>query len=197
MSSTKRNRPENPRSPTDFYPTPAWAVQRFLEVSNLPGGCWLDPCAGKGDLVKASNEIRTDITWKVNEPQENNLMELRKLGLHTTATDYLIFKPSEFKDVNVIITNPPFKIAMDCIKKSFEFNASHVVFLLRLNFLASRGRAVFMSENTPDVYVLSSRPSFANNGKTDSIDYAWFVWDKNKPIKTSGKIIILPKKESR
>lgn len=95
----------------------------------------------------------------------------------------------------MIITNPPFAHAMEFIRKSFEFDAEYIVFLLRLNFLASKARAAFMSMNTPDVYVLSVRPSFIRTGQGDSVDYAWFVWRRGKQPETSGKLVILPTKE--
>jgi hypothetical protein len=74
----------------------------------------------------------------------------------------------------VAITNPPFRLAQEFIDAALAC-ADHVVMLLRLNYLASKGRWPFMSRHTPDVYVLPNRPSFTG-GKTDSIEYAWFVW---------------------
>lgn len=65
-----------------------------------------------------------------------------------------------------IITNPPYSLAEEFLRKSLEI-APVVCFLLRLNFLGSQKRAAFLSKNPPDVYVLSERPSFVN-GKTDS-----------------------------
>ena len=50
--------------------------------------------------------------------------------------------------------------------------------LLRLNFLESKTRYSFFKGNMPkEILVLSERPKFFNN-KTDSICYAWFVWEK-------------------
>jgi hypothetical protein len=44
----------------------------------------------------------------------------------------------------------------------------------------------------PDIYVIPNRPSFTG-GKTDSIEYAWFVWSKYNDYgkNSSGKIVIL------
>jgi hypothetical protein len=68
--------------------------------------------------------------------------------------------------------------------------SSNVAMLLRLNFLASKKRNPFMREHCPNVYVLSDRPSFTGKG-TDSIEYAWFVWESNAR-KSSGRIQVLP-----
>ena len=61
-----------------------------------------------------------------------------------------------------------------------------VAFLLRLGFLASVQRAEFWKQNPPTrVIVLSKRPSFTGDGKTDRSEYAFFVWEKGaerKPV---------------
>ena len=48
--------------------------------------------------------------------------------------------------------------------------------LLRLNFLGSRKRAKWWRERRPEVYVSPARPSFSPDGRTDSTEYAWFIW---------------------
>ena len=63
--------------------------------------------------------------------------------------------------------------------------------LLRLNYLGSANRHSFMSQHAPDLYVLPNRPSFKANGATDSIDYAWFVWDKYNLNRTYGQTTLL------
>ena len=80
-----------------------------------------------------------------------------------------------------MIGNPPYSLAMEFIDRAMKvYPSASVAFLLRLNFAASAGRARFMRESRPSVYVLPNRPSFTASGKTDSIEYAWFVWDKNQ-----------------
>lgn len=196
MSSTKRNKAGFERAVFDYYPTPSWTVQRLLEKLNLPGGLWFEPCAGDGAIVRAVNEVRPDVVWNMNEIQEPMQAKLEALP-HQTLTNLDYLKISTLPETpRVIITNPPFTLAMDFVKKSLEFGADYVVFLLRLNFLASRARSEFMSTNTPDVYVLSARPSFTHNGQGDSVDYAWFVWQRDSQPGKSGKLVVLPNKES-
>lgn len=76
---------------------------------------------------------------------------------------------------NVIITNPPFYLAEEIVRKALRC-ADHVAMLLRLAFLESRRREAFHEEHPSNVYVLSRRPSFMANGMTDSAAYAWFKW---------------------
>lgn len=72
--------------------------------------------------------------------------------------------------------------------------APWVVFLMRLNILGS-GRYDIFSNEMPDHYVLSNRPSFKKNknGKTssDATEYAFFVWGPERGRKF-GKSYILP-----
>lgn len=80
----------------------------------------------------------------------------------------------------VVITNPPFNIAEDIIKKSFEFveDGGFVIMLLRLNFFGSKKRKEFWKNNMPILtFVHRERISFTN-GQTDSIEYMHCVWKK-------------------
>jgi hypothetical protein len=77
--------------------------------------------------------------------------------------------------VDLIITNPPFSIALEFLQKSLT-EAQCVCYLLRLSFLGSKGRKPFWRENTPTHQMVIDRPSFTGNG-TDNSEYAWFCWD--------------------
>jgi hypothetical protein len=195
MSSTNRKGNNPKRATLDYYPTPKWAVHRFLERSNLPGGLWFEPCAGDGAIIKAVNEVRSDVDWNINEIQPIMIPGLMEIP-HKAVTNWDYLQVSNVLPTpKVIITNPPFNLALECVKKSLELGAEYVVFLLRLNFLASQSRAKFMAENTPDIYVLSPRPSFTLNGERDSIDYAWFVWHRDRAPGAPGKLVMIPSKE--
>ena len=191
MSSTNRG---GQRSEADYYPTPAWCVHRLLEEVDLPGGQWLEPAAGTGMLIEAVNAIRRDIQWKAIELRDTCESALSgavgPLG-EVSITDFLQVAPQDSgQEFTVIITNPPYSMAMPMIEHSLAFQSRFVVMLLRLNFLASESRAKFMRQYSPDVYVLPNRPSFSGRG-TDSIDYAWFVWH-GRQQRQQGKLVVLP-----
>lgn len=196
MTSTNRKGKSPKRATFDFYPTPSWAVHRLLEVLPLPGGKWFEPCAGDGAIIRAVQEVRKDISWLANEIQPEMKKELEKIqGVNlVTSDDFLKMPTILHSDCKVIITNPPFNFALECIQQSQKLQVDYVVFLLRLNFLATKRRAKFMSENTPDVYVLSQRPTFTFNRERDSIDYAWFVWGPDHHPHRPGKLVIIPGK---
>lgn len=94
-------------------------------------------------------------------------------------TDILTYNVPAAK-YDIVITNPPFNIALDIIKKSFEFtvDGGYIIMLLRLNFFGSKARKKFFEEHMPvETYVHHKRISFAN-GATDSIEYMHCVWRK-------------------
>ena len=181
MSSTNRGAKRNE---SDFYATPAWCVQNLLKAVNLPGGQWLEPAAGDGAIIRAVNrpDVKWD-AWEIRSEEKTFLAPLADVHIGDFTQALL---PTSYRYA-VAITNPPFSLAQEFIEKAM-YCADHVVMLLRLNYLASKKRYDFMSKNTPDVYVLPTRPSFTNGG-TDSIEYAWFVWKSGQ--RNEGIIKIL------
>jgi hypothetical protein len=88
---------------------------------------------------------------------------------------------------------------MEFIRRSLELNTRYVVMLQRLNYIGTETRFPFMKMNPPDIYVLPNRPSFKSTGETDSIEYAWFVWDKLNLVRPNGlyTMLNLTSKEER
>lgn len=191
MSSTNRG---GQRTESDYYPTPAWCVHRLLEAAELPGGVWLEPAAGTGELIGAVNEIRRDIQWRAVELRDDCASTLSRVvsssGVITIADFLQVAPEGDDTEYTAIITNPPYSMAMPMLEHALDFRARFIIMLLRLNFLASASRAAFMQRYTPDVYVLPNRPSFSGHG-TDSIEYAWFVWH-GRQRRQEGKIMVLP-----
>src|SRR5260370_30448823 len=91
----KMNRTE--RHESDFYATPRWTVHRLLEVLHLPGGNWLEPGAGEGDLIRAVAETgRNDINWTALElrPECKSHLEKLKPRPEIIITDKFIGAPA-------------------------------------------------------------------------------------------------------
>lgn len=185
MSSKGRKKKDVADTFSEYYPTPGWCVHRFIERATfLPKGAWFEPCAGNGDIIQGVNDVRPNlIYWHANELRSECEPALQKLANRVTIRDFLQWPVDGPNQFDVIITNPPFSLAMAVIKKSLEL-ADYVAMLLRLNFLGSADRTPFFKEYMPDLYVIPERPSFDGEG-TDSIEYAWFVWSQPEQRKRS------------
>jgi hypothetical protein len=185
MSSTKRG---GQRSPADNYPTPNWCTHRFLDrfLTRYPeaaAGRWLEPGAGEGNILRGVSEWfgASDTLSPVLDA-----CELRpECETHLEAYcdtiqigDYFQKGPPPGLSYSMILTNPPFSLAMEFILRSLQAETRFVTMLLRLNYVGSQNRHEFFSSCAPDLYILPNRPSFKGTGEVDSIEYAWFVWDK-------------------
>lgn len=209
MSSTKRG---GQRSPADNYPTPAWCPARFLEVfvpryPSVNHGLWLEPGAGEGNMIYGIQEYfrsaRQQLpTFDAAELREECRPHLEALGVRQIGIgDFFVNGPPDPEaQYEVIITNPPFSLAREFILRGLASNTRFVVMLLRLNYVGSARRHPFFRKYAPDLYVLPDRPSFKGTGETDSIEYAWFVWDKDNLERSSGSYELLnltPKDERK
>ena len=93
--------------------------------------------------------------------------------------------------------NPPYKQAEAFIEKGMELlrPSGHLAFLLRVGFLASRGRYPLFQKWKPSrVIVMSGRPSFTGAG-SDRYDYALIVWPRTRPKVTVLDHIRCPPKQ--
>lgn len=188
MSSTKKN--SNKRVANDYYPTPGWCVDRLLEEVNISSVKWLEPAAGDGALIRAvAARLGTAPTWTAIELQDRFKTDLEAIVDSSRVHIGSFLDVPLVKEYDVIITNPPFSKALEFIKKSIELEPEYVCMLLRLNFMGSGERSDFLRKYTPDIYVVPNRPSFNGKG-TDSIEYAWFVWQRKKKFGKSGTGLI-------
>jgi len=174
MSSTNRGAV---RQPDDYYSTPAWCTRAIVPHLNSPSSV-LDPCAGAGAILDVVRD------WAGPEPEliaydiNERVAEIQTASIKA-HTDSLV-QYSAWHQVDLIITNPPYSLALPFVKRACDYlsqwGKGQAAFLLRLAFLESKERNTFLRNRMPDdVYVLPKRPSFIN-GKTDSCAYAWFVW---------------------
>jgi predicted RNA methylase len=158
------------RSPGDWYSTPAWAVRAILRLLPAPASV-VEPAAGNGAILSEIKRMWPNTAARGIEIDPGRAEQCRAIG-HDVGTDDFLLAP--IRPADMVITNPPFSLALEFVQRGLE-TAPHVVMLLRLSFLASIKRAAFIREHSPDVFILSKRPSFSG-GATDSADYGWFYW---------------------
>lgn len=182
MSSTNRSE-ERTNHPEDYYITPIQDVKLFLqEFDKTENLDWknmniFDTAAGGDSLHPMS--YPTAIQELFNK--EINTLDIRLDSLAEIKANFL---ETDIKQYNpeMIVTNPPFKYAMDFVKKALNDvkDDGWVIMLLRLNFLETKARKEFFKHYMPTyIYVHHKRMSFTENGKTDSCAYAHYVWKKN------------------
>jgi hypothetical protein len=78
----------------------------------------------------------------------------------------------------LIITNPPYKLALEFAEACLAVAGQRgvVALFLRIGFIASLRRSAFHREHPSDVFILAKRPSFTGDGKSDACEYAWFCF---------------------
>jgi len=106
-------------------------------------------------------------------------IDIRSDSLANIQTDYLTYELNNKPDM--IITNPPFNIALDIIKKALDDVKDNgwIIMLLRLNFFGSKQRKEFWDKNMPRyAFVHHKRIGFTEHGGTDSIEYMHCCWQK-------------------
>ena len=155
MSATNRGALRRER---DFYPTPESAFKPLLEKVLPVNVRFYEPARGDGRLVE----------WLRVSGRDAYGSDLAQ------GFDFLKRKKSFQRDF--IITNPPFSLAQEFVTHALTLS-DDVMMLLPLGFLGSQKRRDWFVVNEPAaLFVLSQRPSFTGDGKTDAADYAWFYW---------------------
>lgn len=198
MSSTNRG---YDRHKSDYYVTPIESIVSFLEEFKkyeseaLRGRYILDPCAG-GD---AKNPMSYPEALKQIGVSEDRIktIDIREDSRAETIGDYLEIDTEKLYGTKpkMIITNPPFALSEQIIRKAINDvnDGGWVVMLLRLNYFGGKGRfnGLWKDVGLPKyTFVHHRRMSFTDDGKTDSIEYAHFVWQKGfRPEFTQLKVI--------
>jgi predicted RNA methylase len=126
----------------------------------------LDPGCGDGAILSVVSRHVDRVTGvELDEGRANIARDLLLPGTAIVCADYLNWgeRPAlthgDTKPFDLVIGNPPFSLALEFVQVSLKL-APVVAFLLRLPWLASQGRADFLRQKTPSVYVMPKRPEF-------------------------------------
>ncbi|WP_323915113.1 DNA methyltransferase [Aeromonas veronii] len=163
MSSTTGNTIER-----ELYPTPESAVAALMSCINFRhDDIFMEPCRAEGNIY---NPVPLPA-------QQKEWAEISQ------GRDYLEWDFG--RKFDVIITNPPFSLTEEFLKKSLSELAPDgtLIYLQRVNFLGSKKRVPFWAEigfpnKTP---ILVPRPRFVGGG-SDSCEYSWFIWDRGNRV---------------
>lgn len=164
------------RAEYDYYATEPRAVELLLEQEEFAPTIW-EPACGEGHISKVLMEHGYQVL-------STDLID-RGFGEHAPL-DFLTCTAPPINHPYDIITNPPYKYAMEFAEKSIELMADgqKVAMFLKLTFMESKKRKVFFRKYPPHtVYVSSERLMCGFNGQFKensgrAIAYAWYVWEK-------------------
>lgn len=174
------------RRERDAYYTPRDAATEMLRefgplVTETTYGIAVDPACGRGALLDAvAAELPDTFTAQERvgyEIDPQAAAYTRKHPHQVIEGDYLNLTSGP--NVAFFIANPPFSLAQEFVSKMLDERGPYtmVACLLRLGFLASQKRYGFWQWNRPDALrILSKRPSFTGDGKTDNSEYAWYLY---------------------
>lgn len=173
MSKTKRPKRDGE---LDQYFTRDDVARACVEVLPIrPGESVLEPHAGGGAFLRALVATGADLY-----AYDRDLSQSARWGVQVSGTwegDFLSDKLNASGYVfDWIVGNPPYNEAEAHIRKALQL-APNVAFLLRAGFLAPANRAALRAEFPLDEFhLLSPRPSFSADNKTDGSEYALHVW---------------------
>ena len=170
------NHTDKERQEDDYYATDPIAIDKLLSAGAIiNNNVWECACGG-GHLAqklvdKGFTVYATDLVDR---------------GFGTSGIDFL--KQTNIFDGD-ILTNPPYKYALDFLEKSLNLikNGHKVFMLLKLTFLESKSRKEFFMKYPPKcIYVFSERLLCAKNGDFQrmitgggsAVCYAWFEFEK-------------------
>lgn len=164
------------RQPEDYYATEPRAAELLLENERFEGPIWECACGEK----HLSNVF---INWGGYDVRSSDLYDRRG----NEVFDFLSIENTHW-DGN-IITNPPYKYALDFVYKALQIvpDGKKVCMFLKIQFLEGKARRELFRSHPPKVvYVSSSRLLCAPNGDFEhatknggsAVAYAWFVWEK-------------------
>ena len=164
----------------EFYPTPRNAILALLEsdLVELPGGVWIEPCAGSGRIVSTVNDFRDDVSWIMCELDTRFAPCLAQLKReHDVIAPFGDFVHREWPlpKASVLIMNPPFSMTMQFVQCGLT-RADWVVSLQRQGWFGTRDRAPWLRDHCPDSFQIPRRLSFRPDGRVDNCEYSWFVW---------------------
>ena len=191
----------------DAYDTPeplALACAAWVrDVIYYPahGPLVIEPTAGSGSFVKAIRTTWPDSTILAVDIRPECAAMGEAAGADKALTfDALTMPPETVARADLILTNPPFKLADALVRHFWKHMKprAHLAFLLSVTFIGSADRwedgehkGLFL--HAPPRYVVPIVPRPAFTGTSPKFEAALFVWTKELTAQTKdGPVILIP-----
>jgi len=173
------NHTDKAREANDFYATDPAAIDGLLKMHGLTRTIW-EPACGDGQLAKRLEQkgykvIATDLVDR---------------GYGVAGIDFLQASQVPDRDVHCILTNPPYKYALQFVNHALDIlpEGDLCCMFLKTTFLEGQQRYDKLFSTRPPRYVFqfAKRVLCAKNadfagaiaGGGSAVSYAWFVWEK-------------------
>lgn len=166
------NHTDKDREVNDYYATHPSVIKPLFDNEEFSNNIWECAC-GENHLTKAIQSYGKYVIFS----------DLVDRGVGAEVIDFLKNERNWSGD---IITNPPYKYAMEFVEKSLEIvqEGRKVAMFLKIQFLEGQKRYELFKKYPPKVvYIFSKRQSCAMNGDfnkypSSAVAYGWFVWVK-------------------
>lgn len=161
--------------PHHFHKTPRRGITSLLAVEKFENVIW-EPACGDGAISEPMKEYGYDVVSS----------DLIDRGYGHTGVDFLTSAICP-RNVNAIVTNPPFKHGVAFAKRALSFNPQKVAMLYRTLYLEGLARTEFYRESKlTRVWVFSKRINIPRSGNNVAwpnedggmVSFAWFVWER-------------------
>jgi predicted RNA methylase len=170
-----------PSDSDDFFPTPPWATRALcewlLKRFDIADQSVLEPACGAGDMARPLAEFFPVV-------RAEDIVDRGFIG-QERAANFLVRKiPYDPPSFDWVITNPPFNLAEEFVRRALEVCRVGCAMLVRLSFLEGLGRHERLFSFRPPLAVLQfvervpmHKGKLTATGSTATA-YCWIVWDK-------------------
>ncbi|ARE40892.1 hypothetical protein RGUI_2751 [Rhodovulum sp. P5] len=168
-----------PKDALDDFPTPPWATRALCEfLLTLPieglfhPDFWVvrEPAANRGYMLRPLLEYFRVV----------HASDVADYGLGYELRDFLW--PDELPEVHWTITNPPFRLADQFVRRARETSREGVAIFVRTAFLEGAGRYRDLFQVDPPQHILQfSERVVIHRGRvvekgSSATAYCWLVW---------------------
>ena len=173
--------PAKGRRSADFYPTPPECTEALLraERHHLSGFDLLwEPACGDGAICKRLE----------GEGFLTIATDLHDRGFGVSGVDFLA---EQQRAADAIVTNPPFSLGEDFIRKADRLGVQYMALILKAHFWHAKRRTALFAEWSPArIHAMNWRPDFGGGG-APTLDFIWCVWDR-RSVTTTYRIMERP-----
>jgi hypothetical protein len=162
----------DPISSLDFFPTPPWATRALFAF--VDGGIAWEPAAGEGHMAEVLKERFDGVIAS----------DVHDYGVGYGVGSFVGHGPDVMgsSDVDWIVTNPPFNLALDFALRAVGVARRGVALLVRTTWLEGAERhARLFSRRPPTTIALFAERVAMTKGKWDpdastATSYCWVIW---------------------